>query len=95
MDDLDWLSEQPNRGILAVGVAVSLVLIGVSFLIWGLSADGFADDNYLWWTLAAFVVPPLAAVCVAAVRRRRPKDGPAVGVALVIVVAAFIAILLH
>lgn len=92
--DLQWLIERPGRSILAAGALFSLLLGLAAFSMWGFAAGSFADDDYLWWTLAGFVLPIMVAVGLAALGHVRPDTAPAIGVAAVMLAMAFLTALL-
>lgn len=93
--DLQWLVERPSPSILAAGVFGSLLLGLAAFSMWGFAGDGFADDAYLWWTLAGFLLPILVAVGLAAVGHSKPESAPAIGVAALMLAVAFLSSLLR
>lgn len=89
------LSEQPSRTILATGAAVSLALGMAAFAMWGFAPGGYADDDFLWWTMAGFVLPLVAATGIALLGQARPEAAPAVAVATFMLAAAFVVALLN
>lgn len=89
-----WPTDPTTRITIDIGLLGSLLLGVASFATWGLTGAGFADDNYLWWTLAGFLLPIGAAAGVAVIGRDRPEVAPAVGAAALMLAAAFLVALL-
>lgn len=89
-----WPADPATRLIMSVGAACSLLLGLAAFGAWVFGNGGLADDSYLWWTLAGFLLPIVASAGIALLSRSRPETAPAVGAAALMLAAAFLAALL-
>lgn len=83
-----------TRMIIGIGFGCSLLLGSWAFAAWTGAVGSFADDSYLWWTLAGFLLPGAASLAIVRLTRGRPNLAPAVGAAVLMIAVAFLAELL-